>query len=212
LVANSISGTGALLATGFLNNNGVIRLESPTGTNTFTGTATPAAVISPINPTIVSSTPPSVSIVSVGGFAVPSYAGTRFDSIDLLLPSQLSDPIAVQVAAQNIPIGTQVTLGFFGSSTGTSTPGTLSGTFQNSTATVMVSGLNRSAVTYLLATATFEPPGSARNFNPSGKDHVAKIRIESGISAKPRFVFLRSNGTIIDKAKLPKKFLEQLGL
>jgi hypothetical protein len=210
LVTNSIGGSGFLQASA--TNVGVIRLESPTGTNTYTGFASPAAVISSINPAIVSNAPPSLAIVSVGGFAVPSYAGTRFDSIDLLLPSQLSDPIAVQVAAQNIPVGTQVTLGFFGSSTGSSTPGTLSGTLQDSTATATISGLNRSAVTYLFATATFAPPGSAQNFNPKGKDHVVKMRIESGIDGKTKFIFLRSKGTIIDQVKLPKKFLEQLGL
>jgi hypothetical protein len=210
LIANSIGGDGRLTATG--GSNGVIRLESPTGTNSYTGQATPAAVISPINPIIVSNDPPTLKITSVGGFAVPSYAGSRFDSVDLLLPSQLSDPIAVQVAGHNIPIGTQVDLGFFGSTSAVVTPGVLAGTLQNSTATATISSLNRSSVTFLLATASFTPPAVAQNFNPAGKDHVAKIRIESAVAAKPKFVFLRSDGSAIDHAKLRKKFLEQFGL
>lgn len=210
LIANSMGGGGRLTAAG--GSHGVIRLESPTGTNTFTGEATPAAVISPINPTIVSNDPPTLTITSVGGFAVPSYAGSRFDSVDLLLPSQLPDPIAVQVVGHNIPIGTQVDVGFFGSQSATATPGILSGTLQSSTATATISNLNRTSVTFLLAAASFTPSGTAQNFNPLGKDQVAKIRIEAAVATKPNFVFLRSDGTPIDQGKLPKKFLEQFGL
>ena len=89
--------------------------------------------------------------------------------------------------------------------------GTLSGTFENSTATPTISNLNRQAVTYLLATAVFDPPANASIFNPAGRNHVARIKVEAKIGAKPSLVFLRKNGTVVEPAKLQKQFLTLLG-
>jgi hypothetical protein len=72
--------------------------------------------------------------------------------------------------------------------------------------------VNRSALTYLLAVATFPTPASAQLVNPRGKYHVAKIQIESITGAKSKYVFLRADGRRIAQSKLPKKFLEQFGL
>lgn len=218
LVANSLTVAGGLMAQGAGIPNGpafdgVIRLEAPVGQVNFTGGALPAAGIFTINPTVGSNTPPSLVFISIAGFAVPSYSGKRFDTYDMLLPNQLTDPISVVVHASNIPVGTQVTVGFVnGSPNATSTPGTLSGTFESSSATASISNLNRTAVTYLLATATFDPPMGAMRFNPKGPNHVAKIRVVASPGGKPKFVFLRRNGSEIDQTKVSKRFLEQLGL
>jgi hypothetical protein len=206
LVANVLNVSGSFSACG--GNCGVIRLEAPSGALTFTGSATPAAVLSPINPTVVSTAPPSLTIVSIGGHAVPSYAGSRFDTVDLLLPNQLTDPITVVVRGNNIPLGTQVEIrAVNGSSQATYTPGTLAGTFENSTASPSISGLNRTSVTYLLASAMFDPPASAANFNPKGPDQVAKVRVETTLGARPKYLFLRSNGSVIETGKLSSSFL-----
>jgi hypothetical protein len=218
LIANSISASGSFSAVNRRdvqpspNNYGVVRLEAPIGALNFTGSSQPAAVLSTINPALFANAMPVLRITSVGGFPVPAYAGGRFDTVDVLLPNQLPDPIQVVVTASNVPVGTEVTVGLFGSTNATATPGTLVGSFDNSSATPTISNLTRSSVTYLLATAIFDPPASAQNFNPKGPDRVAKMRIESPIGAKPKFLFLRSNGTIIDQVKLPKAFLQQLGL
>lgn len=214
LVANSVNVGGTLSACNVFGTKcGVVRLEANAGALTFTGSSNPPVGLFPINPTVVPSSAPSLTIFSIGGFPVPAYAGQRFDTYDMLLPNQLTDPITVIVHANNIPTGTQVTVGFVnGSPSATSNPGTLSGTFDSSTATASISNLNRTAVTYLLASAIFDPPAGAMNFNPGGRNHVARIRIVASPGAKPKFVFLRSNGTVVDQAKLPKRFLEQLGL
>jgi hypothetical protein len=149
--------------------------------------------------------------VSIGGYTVPAYAGSRFDTVDLLLPSQLPDPINVAVRGINIPIGTQVTIGLFGSSNATTTSATLTGTFGNSTGTATISGLNRTGVNYLLASATFDPPSGSAQLNPKGPDQVSKIRVEASLGAKPKYIFLRSNGTVIDTAKLSTAFLQGFG-
>lgn len=218
LVANSISISGTLSAYAFNGAgtcptcSGVIRLEAPTGALTFTGSSTPPAVLSTINPAIVSSAPPALAIVSVGGFGVPSYAGQRFDTVDLLLPNQLTDPITVLVQGNNIPVGTSVSVGVVnGSPNATSTTSTLQGTFASSTASPTISNLNRTAVTYLLASATFDPPQGSGPSNVKGANYVDKVRLEALIGAKPKYIFLRKDGTAITPDKLRPEFLAHFG-
>ncbi len=212
LVANSIIVSGALSACGFAPNScGVIRLES---TNlTFTGSSSPLAVQSTINPSVAPVSAPQLSITSVGGFAVPANAGSRFDLIDVLIPNQIPDPVNVGISAQNIPTGTQVQVGFVsGSPNGTSTPCNLAGTFANSSCTATISNLNRTGGTYLLATAAFDPPASVAAFNPKGKDQVVKVKLESVYGGTQKYVFLRADGSVIDTARLSKKFLQEFGM
>jgi hypothetical protein len=214
LVANSLNVSGTFSACNVFGAKcGVVRLEAPSASLIFNGSSNPPVGLFPINPSVVPSASPSLTIASIGGFAVPSYAGSRFDTYDMLLPNQLTDPISVVVHANNIPVGTQVTVGVVnGSPNATSTPGTLAGTFDSSTGTATISNLNRTAVTYLLATATFDPPMGAMRFNPKGLDRVAKIRVVASPGSKPKFVFLRNNATEIDLARVPRRFLKQLGL
>ncbi len=190
---------------------GVVRIEATS--LTFTGGSNPAAVLSPINPNVISVQQPLLSIASVGGFNVPSYAGARFDTVDILLPNSIADPVNVGISANNIPTGTQVQVGFAsGSPSGTSTSCNLSGSFANSSCTATISSLNRTGVTYLLATAAFNPPAPLAGFNPKGADHVAKIKLESVLGAKQKYVFLRSDNSVIDAAKVPKEFLLYYGM
>ena len=216
LVANSLNVSGILYASvnqviGAI--PGVIRLEAQSGAITFNGTSIPAAVLSIINPVVVSSTPPLLTMISVGGYPVPSYAGQRFDTVDVLLPNQLSDPLTVVVQGNNIPIDTQVSIGVVnGSPNATTTTSPLQGTFESSTASPTISNLTRTAVTYLLAYAQFDPPAMAQKFNPQGADHVDKVRIEAILGAKPKYVFLRKDGSQISAEKLPREFLQEFGL
>jgi hypothetical protein len=220
LVANSIGVAGVLGAEswydqgGFAHaaNPGVIRLEAPLDALSFTGSANPAPVISTINPTLFASATPSLTIVSVGGYSVPGYAGSRMDAADLVLPNQLTDPINIVVNASNIPIGTQIDI-IFGGGTGTSTPGVLSGSFASSSATGTVSGLTRTGLTYLYAQAVFAPSGGGGGGgggeNPPGPDHVAQVRVTAPPGGRPAYAFLRSNGTEIPAGLLSRAFLEQ---
>jgi len=217
VMGNTVTVTGSLQASGGCNFSGscyppfpgVIRLEAPAGALSFTGSAAPAAVLSTINPVILPSAPSSLSITSVGGYPVPSYAGQRVDTVDLLLPTQLPDPINVVVAASNIPVGTPVQINFGTTNAGTVTPGTLTGTLSSSSATVQVSGLNRTQLAYLFVSATVAVPQGAALFNPSGREHVAQVRITAEPGAAPQFAFLRDDGSAIDSARLPSEFLAQ---
>jgi hypothetical protein len=208
LVANYMSLAGSLSAYGAAGNAGLIRLEAPLDALSFTGWANPVAVISSINRVLFASASPTLSIVSVGGFAVPTYAGNRKDAADLVLPSQLTDPINIVVQASNIPPGSQVGV-LFGGGTGTATPGTLVGTFEGSTATASVSGLNRNGLTYLYVQTVFALPQGGGGANPPGPDQVAQVKISAPPGGKPTFAFLRADGTEIPAARLSGAFLSQ---
>ncbi len=211
LVANSLNVSGSLEACGSPH-CGVIRLEAPAGSLSFTGTSNPPAGLFPINPNVTQSSSPILTIVSIAGFPVPAGAGQRFDTYDMLLPNQLTDPISVVVQANNIPVGTQVRIGMVnGSPNATSIPAALQGAFASSSATPTISNLTRTAVTYLMASATFDPPQGSAPFNQKGANHIEKVRVESLVGAKPKFVFLRSDGSVVDAEKLLPQFLAQFG-
>src|SRR5204863_4365125 len=165
----SVSGSCQLLATaGIGSNHGLIRLEAQVGQLLYTGSSTPAAVLSTVNPAIIpTSTTASLTVASIGGFPVSSDAGVRPGTVDVVLPRGLTDPISVVVQGRNIPIGTAVNLNLSGSSGVTYTPGTLAGSLGLTTATLLVSGLNRSTETHLFVFATFDVPLSAALFNPA---------------------------------------------
>ncbi len=198
-------------ASGSIGPCGVVRLEATS--LTFTGGSTPPATLSTINPNILSGAQPQLTIQSVGGFQVPPYAGSRFDTIDLLLPNQIPDPVNVVVGANNVPTGTQVQVGFVsGSPNTTSAPCSLSGTLANSSCTATISNLTRTAVTYLLATAAFDPPASLAKHNPTGQNQVAKVKMEAILGGPTKYIFMDRGGKEIDRAKIAKAFLEHFGM
>lgn len=205
LVANSVSGNCQLRATGGVSTNpGLIRIEAPVGGLNYTGTSTPPAVLSTINPTIIPiSTTAALTVASIGGFPVPSDAGTRPGTVDVVLPRSLTDPISVAVQGRNIPVGTAVNLNLSGSTGVTYTPGSLAGSLELSTATLLVNGLNRTAETHLFVYATFDVPEGAAALNLEGPDQVARIRVE-GAPGKPSTTkYLRKDGSEIDPKEIP---------
>ncbi len=225
LVANTINipgsgfGSSVLSACGWQGSPspcGVIRLEALEGQLNLGAITSPAAVLVPFQagspPHVITTNLPQLRITSVGGRAVPSYAGTRFDTIDLLLSNQIPDPLNVGIGANNIPTGTEVSVGIIsGSANGSSVPCDLIGSFASSSCVATISNLNRSGVTYLLATATFTPPALLAQHNPKGKNYVANVRVEAIIGQLSKYVFLDYQGRAIEKVKLSKQFLDYFG-
>jgi hypothetical protein len=210
LVANSVTGSCNLLARGNSNNpnHGIVRVEAQVGGLLYTGLSIPSAVLSVINPEIIpTSTTAALNISSIGGFPVFSDAGTRPGTVDVVLPRALTDPIAVAVQGTNIPVGTAVNLNLSGSSGTTYVPGTLAGSFDLSTATLQVSGLDRLAETHLFVFATFDVPQSAALFNPEGPDHVDKVLVQAEPGQPSTMAFLRKDGSRIEPEKVPTQLL-----
>lgn len=217
LVANSVTVAGQLVAMGGNQYGGpggpgTIRIEAPYNSRVFTGSANPPAVLSEINPTIVPTKPPLLTIQSIGGYAVPSNSGSSFSTIDLLLPKQLQDPIPVVVVGTNIPVGSPVTIGFSGSVGATATTGTLNGTTASSTATLYISGLTRSAVTYLFVLATFDPTLIATDLHQTGPNAVSRVEVASAPGKKTTYRFLRPDGSEVASSSVPVALFRALGL
>jgi hypothetical protein len=204
LVSNSLDVGGHLFAA-------VVRLEAPLSALTYTGDGTPP-VRSTINPLIVPTNSPSITFSSIGGYQVPSYSGSSFSTIDLLLPSQLQDPIPVVVQATNVPVGSPVSLSFSGSIGATSTTAKLSGTTASSTATLYVSGLARSTVTYLFVLVTFDPSLVASNVKQFGPNAVARVEIASAPGKTTTYRFLRRDGTEVSLPNVHPELRRALGL
>lgn len=149
LVAPVVTGAGALSAvtpscSGVVGASGRISIE--TFTQTFTGTSTPAALLSaspgPVtavsNPALINL--PTLMITSVGGITVPAVPTGFYATVDIPLPVGTTNPVPVTLAAANTPLTTPLTVRVVpvaGSAT-TVSAGALSGTFTLSTATATV--------------------------------------------------------------------------
>ncbi len=202
LVSNSINVSGGL-------NAAVARLEAPSGNVAYTGSGV-VPVVATINPVVVPVNPPTISISSIGGYAAPSATGATWKTVDLLLPTQLPDPIAVVVQGNNLPAGAQASLSFSGSFPNAS-PSTaaLSG---SSSTTFYVSGLNRTAVTVIFAVATFNPALLASNLKQSGPDAVAKVELAAALGQPTKYRFLRSDGSEVSPARVAAELRHILGM
>jgi hypothetical protein len=130
-----------------------------------------------------------------------------------MLPKQLTDPIPLVVRGSGIPVGTQVKVNISGPGSPTSTTATLAGTLQSSSATLNISGLDKGgAVTFLYVSAVFDLPQSVQNFNLKGRDEIAQVRVEAAPGAKPKYVFLRKDGSEVERGKLPPPLLQEFGV
>ena len=204
LVANSINVGGSVSAS-------VFRMEAPTGSDSYTGSGTPP-VIATINSKVTPSPQPTLRIVSIGGYKVPAQSGSSFTTIDLLLPNSLVDPIAVVVQASHVPVGSPVTISFNNSPNATFTPATLQGTTASSSATLNVSSLNRSGVSYLFVMATFDASLIAKNINPTDPNAVSKIEVATSVGRPSSYRFLRRDGSEVPEDQLPSELKFSLGL
>ena len=202
LVANAVNVSGYIGATA------VVRLEGPTGSVVYNGNGTPP-VITTINPVIVPVNPPGVAISSIGGYPAPSATTASWRTVDLLLPTQLSDPLAVIVQGTNLPVGSQVSLSFSGSTANANPPSTtLSG---SSATTFYVSGLNRAGVTVIFAVVSFNPALIAGNLKQSGPDAVAKLELAAAIGQPTKYRFLRADGSEVTEERVAPELRGMLG-
>src|SRR5262249_33701118 len=128
----------------------------------------------------------------------------RPDVVDLILPNQLADPINIVVQAHNIPVGTEVSLSISGPANGSFSPGTLAGTTASSSATIGVSGLNRTGATFIIAIADFSLPATMAKANPVGPNQIANVRVIAKPNADSKLVFMRKDGTEIALSNVPK--------
>jgi hypothetical protein len=143
MVASIVSGSGRIKVSGGSGYNGLpaaggkIRIEALT--NTYTGTITGASsgsVVSFTSPAIPSNLP-TLQITSVGGIDAPANPTGDIGTPDIVFPAPPTNPVTIDIAASNIPLGTTVDLRItpaIGMATTVTSTG-LAGTFGDSTAT-----------------------------------------------------------------------------
>jgi len=159
LVATTLTGSnGTIDVRGggtFGGSPGRVRIEAYTNTATITFTANVAPSVT--QPTVVTlPNTPTLRIASVAGVAAPASPASSFSNPDIVLPASTANPVAVNLEASNIPLGTTVTVKVTGQ-TGAATSATstgLSGTVASSTASASVT-IPTNQPSIISATATF---------------------------------------------------------
>jgi hypothetical protein len=133
LAAPTITGTGQIL----VGSNGVVRLEG--NATTFTGflqvNINRGSVLGTPQPAIPS-TFPTLRITAVGGIAVGQNPSGSAATPDVTFASPPSGPVAIDLAATNIPVGTPVTVRAAAvvGAAASAPPATLTGSAASSTA------------------------------------------------------------------------------
>jgi hypothetical protein len=115
IVATEITGTGSVLLSGGVRGNGTaqspggfVRLES--SFNTYTGSISGSAGGSFISfPTApLPANQPQLRITAINGTSAPTTPSASLTSPDVVFPSAIQTPVTLDVAASNVPMGTEV--------------------------------------------------------------------------------------------------------
>jgi hypothetical protein len=212
LVANAIAGNGGIGATGGApgttccafaggssGGNGIVRLES--FAFTYSGSVLPGASFSTPG-LVVPPGLPSLTIASIGGSAPPANPAGNFSTVDVALPSTVTNPVPVVVTATNIPVPTGVTVQArpqFGDVT--STNGTLSGSKASSSATINVT-LPSGVSVIQVVTNAFTITADLAPFLPFvDGEPVERIRLAAAYGASPQVFYITKSGKEVPAEK-----------
>lgn len=204
LIANTISGNGSIQAlkgngghisyadAGGNGSDGRIRLEAVTMNRT--SNTTPSYMFG-IPSAVVPTNMPSLAITSIGGISVPAIAKGALDAPDVQLPTSTTNPITVEVAAANIPVGTTITIsanpqvGDIVSATAT-----LSGTEASSAASAQINiplsypCILTVTATYTLLSASLDGPVYVNG------ERIEKVRIASAVGSDMSVTYITESG------------------
>lgn len=166
LMSDLVTGIGQIDVSGgfkktgaFYGDPGIVRVEA--GQNTFSGMILQLnvgdhyrSVNLPPNPIVGVNATPRVRVTSIDGIAVPSRPGGSFQVPDVTLSK--TTPVDTIIQANNIPLGTVVTLYYFNQTTflGQVNFRPLAGTLQSSTATATTAITHGYSLLWVLATWT----------------------------------------------------------
>ncbi len=202
LIANTITNSGQINATGGSGGNtggtyaggaggkGRIRLEAFT---LNAGTTNPPYVYG-VPSDVVPVNTPTLSVLSIGGISAPAAPKGTYAEPDVQLPSNITNPVSVEVAATNIPAGTIVTVSSVpqvGDITSASTA--LIGTEASSSASVQLN-ISLAYPTIFNITATYTL--SASNETPIyvNGEKVEKVRVASIAGVETVLTYITESG------------------
>mgnify|MGYP001585332382 CR=1 FL=1 len=204
LIANTIAGNGAISATagngagtwscgGGKGADGRIRLEAWNFTRTAGTSPTSSVKWSPfaIAPAVL----PSLGITSLGGIAVPAIPKGDPKNPDIMFPAGMKNPITVVVTANNIPVGTVVTVRMLPSqgNSATSATATLSGSESLSTSSVQLT-LPTAYPSLITVSATYQAVASNGSPIYAEGERVDKIRVSASIGGESAVTYITESG------------------
>lgn len=206
LVATTLAGAGTLDATGGARGGGTnfglggygrIRLEAET--LSITSVNTPIASYA-IPKAVTFANLPSLRITGVNGVTVPSQPN---GVDDVVLPASITNPVTINVAATNVPVGEAVKV-IFTPSLGkiiNSTSGGLTGTDTSSSATASIS-LPQGPGT-LLATVNFTVNASQSTafLDYTNGEKVASVSVSTDINKSSHMRLITVSGKSFDITK-----------
>lgn len=204
IVATSLSGTGGINVSGGLpgtrpNTNfslggegayGRIRLEADS--LNFEGSLTPTAAFTTSQPRALFVTNlPTIRITSIAGTTIPAIP-----TQDVLFPSSVSNPVTIELAATNVPLGSTLDVTLLpdpGSSTvALSSP--LAGTLANSTATASVTLPQGRSTLTASVNFTVAAANQMDYSNYAMGDPVEQIKVATTAEGKGETTFITISG------------------
>jgi hypothetical protein len=175
---------------------GRIRVEAFNNTLGATFPSVPPAVVTSAPPTTVAlASAPTLRITSVGGVSTPVTPAGSLSNPDVTLPAGTTNPVAVGIAASNVPIGTVITVavaGQYGSASSAASGG-LSGTVASSTASATVSiPLDQPSI--VSATATFAVADLGGEALHADGEPVERVRVATTTTGLSRVTYITRSG------------------
>lgn len=204
LVANTVTGTGTVNLSGgragFQAPDGTVggvgRLRIEAATNTATINLVAGVVTTDAPAPAVPTNAPSLRVTAVGGVAAPAFPTASFLAPDVTLPSTTTNPVTVNLAAANIPLGTTVAVTVKGAagSASTVTSTGLAGTLIASTATASVT-IPTDQPSVISATASFTLT-AASGGGPVfvGGEEVERVRVTASYGGASRVAYITKSG------------------
>lgn len=148
---------------------------------------------------------PALAITSIGGVSVPSNAAGLYNSPDITLPADTTNPVSIGVSASNIPVGTVITISVIPQNDAknnfSSTP--LAGTLQSSSATANVD-LSFQYTCIITASVTYTVQ-TAMNYNG---EKIKKVMVASTMGGKSQVTYITESGKKIPAEKLMASLLK----
>lgn len=173
---------------------GRIRLEG--STLTYSGTSNPLAMTGLPQPFFPGTGAPALVISAIGGMAVPANPfGSALKPPDVVLPMGTANPVAVDLSASNVSVGTTVQVSATPQN-GVPTAGscTLAGTLASSTC-IATFNISLTQTNVITATATF-PLLSSAGIGPLyvDGDAVTHIRVAAVLGGGSSVTYLTRSG------------------
>jgi len=193
----------AISSNGGAGGAGRVRIEADAFN--FSGGVTPSVAVTAAPSAVFVANLPTIRITTIGGSAVPA---NPVGESDVVLPSNISNPITVVFAATGVPLGSVVDLTVVpstGATTSVSSSG-LAGTVANSTAAASATLPQGPSVLY--ASVSFAAAGTPiAMFSPfTDGEMVARVELRSTMGSGSSSIRLTTkSGRIIDVPSLQTK-------